>query len=332
MPRIRTIKPETASDEKLATVSRDARLTFVYLITQADDDGLILASPRQLLGSLFPHDADVTEARVVSWCEELAEIGCVRWRATRGGSPVLELVNWAEHQKIKHRAKPVISPTLLPYTDADSVARTHAGRAPDILPRPSGDPPEDVGRPSGGLREDGGTVSPTNQQPWTMDQLLTVDHGPATNSEVVDPAVGRHRSLVAAAANQGVDQLFGEAPLTRFRWDQAGTFALCEALAAEAMPLAFALRAVFTAASTKGTAEGEAPRSLKYYAPAVVRLWRDRQQREADQGVPTPQRLDVTKADRPGERQPTEAEIEAEMIRRIEAGEFLPPQLRELPA
>lgn len=272
MPRIRTIKPETPSDEALATVCRDARLTFVYLITQADDDGLVPASGRQLLGALFPHDHDVTEAMVTAWCDLLAAIGCVRWRMTRGGSPVLEIVNWHEHQKIKHRAKPVIALTLVPYTDADSVARPALSRPTDTL-RIS----------SGGSQEDGGSVSPTNLLPTTMDHGPKEDHGPWTNNDqVVDPANGHHRALLAAAANKGADALFGESPLPRFRWDQPGAFALCEALYAEAMPFAHAVPAVFDAARTSKTAEGAVPRSLKYYAPAVVRAWRGRQQQAVD--------------------------------------------------
>jgi hypothetical protein len=59
MPRIRTIKPELPADVKLASVSRDARLTFIYAITQSDDLGFIAGSPRQLMGALYPLDDDV---------------------------------------------------------------------------------------------------------------------------------------------------------------------------------------------------------------------------------------------------------------------------------
>lgn len=279
MPRIRTLKPETPSDEALATVSRDARLTFVYLITQADDDGLVLASPRQLLGALYPHDHDVTEAMVVAWCQELAGIGCVRWRRTRGGSPVLELVNWSEHQKIKHRAKPVIAQTLAPHTDADSVANAGEGDTPEPLPPSSGGPPEDLRR-----------LSPTNQQPWTMDQLQTVDHGPATSNQVVDPGSSRHRAMLAAAANKGASERFGDAPVPRYRWDQPGTFTLCEELAVAEVPFPFAVHALYTAAAEKGTAEGVPPRSLRYYVPVVIRLWSEHRQQQ-HQGDFAPERL-----------------------------------------
>ena len=108
-----------------------------------------------------------------------------------------------------------------------------------------------------------------------MDHGPTEDHGPATSNQVVDPENGTHRAQLAAAANRGADALLGEAPLPRFRWDQPGTFALCEALRGEAMPFAFARDAVFTATSSRTTEGGQAPRSLRYYVPIVVKLRRE---------------------------------------------------------
>lgn len=114
MPRIRTIKPEFASDRKLAGVSRGARLTFILLITQADDDGLVLGSPRQLLGQLYPHDDAVDLATLSRELRELVGIGLVRHRETVDGAAVVELVNWSKHQRIDHRGKSLILPTLRP--------------------------------------------------------------------------------------------------------------------------------------------------------------------------------------------------------------------------
>ena len=115
MARIRSIKPEFPADEKLATVSRDARLTFVLLMTQADDEGLILASPRQLLGLLYPFDDTVTPQMLRGWIDELvAAAERVRWRKTTGGAPVLELPNWKKHQKIDKPTPSKIRPLLAP--------------------------------------------------------------------------------------------------------------------------------------------------------------------------------------------------------------------------
>lgn len=120
MARIRTVKPELPADLKLARVSRDARLTFVYLITQADDFGLVPGSPRQLLGLLYPHEEDVTPGDLSRWIAELAVAGFVRRRETKDGAPVLELVNWQRHQRVDNRGRSALADSLAPLAAADT--------------------------------------------------------------------------------------------------------------------------------------------------------------------------------------------------------------------
>ena len=136
MPRIRTLKPELASDVKLARVSRDARYTFVLLITQADDEGLVAAAHRQLLGSLYPHDDDVTVPMLLAWVEELDTIGAVRWRSTTDGAPVLELVNWSKHQRVDNKGKSHLAANLEPFAESRGGSRRAAEvRRLDLGPR-----------------------------------------------------------------------------------------------------------------------------------------------------------------------------------------------------
>ncbi len=149
MPRIRTIKPEITTDEKLASVSRDSRLTFLFAISQADDDGLLPGNPRQLLAALFPVDDTVTDKILAYWLKELVDIGLCRWRATLQGARVLELVNWEKHQKIDHKGKSLLRPNL----------------------RDAGEEVESGSRES---REDVARVSRSDLGPRTL------DHGPRT--------------------------------------------------------------------------------------------------------------------------------------------------------
>jgi hypothetical protein len=135
MARIRTIKPEMAADRKLAGVSREARYTFVLLITQADDDGLVLGSPRQLLGQLYPHDEAVGLARLSRELRELVESGFVRWRETVDDAPVLEIINWSKHQRIDHKAKSLVLPMLKPVSREpreDHAKGSRESRAPTL--------------------------------------------------------------------------------------------------------------------------------------------------------------------------------------------------------
>jgi hypothetical protein len=117
VPRIRTIKPELPQDVKLASCSREARYTFVLLITQSDDEGLIPGAHRQLLGLLYPHDEDVTTAQLLVWVEELVTIGALRWRSTVDGAPILELTNWAKHQRVDNKGRSQLASFLVPLAE-----------------------------------------------------------------------------------------------------------------------------------------------------------------------------------------------------------------------
>lgn len=109
-PRIRTIKPEMWADEKIGSLSRDARLLFVGLITMADDDGRLRALPAAVIGHVFPYDDDVTLAKLAKWMRELEESGLVV-TYTAGDRPYAWLTGWAKHQKI-NRANPSELPPL----------------------------------------------------------------------------------------------------------------------------------------------------------------------------------------------------------------------------
>lgn len=143
MARIRTIKPELASDEKLASVSRAARLTFVLLMTQADDDGLLPGRARQLLGALYPHDEDIGATELHGWLSELEQIGVVRMRETFDGAPIVEITNWSKHQRVDHKAKSLILNNLKPFTEPSREPRESLAsderepRAPTLDLRPT---------------------------------------------------------------------------------------------------------------------------------------------------------------------------------------------------
>ena len=62
MPRIRTYKPEFWSSERLSRdLTRDQRMFYLGLITEADDAGRFLATARRLLGVIFPYEDDLDE-------------------------------------------------------------------------------------------------------------------------------------------------------------------------------------------------------------------------------------------------------------------------------
>lgn len=115
MPRIRTIKPEFPLSESMGRVSRDARLLFIMLWTQADDAGRMRASPMLLANTLMPYDSDAF-ARIPEWLAELSREKCIQVYEVEGNH-YLEVCKWKDHQRIDHP-----SPSKLPPFDL-SLAR-----------------------------------------------------------------------------------------------------------------------------------------------------------------------------------------------------------------
>lgn len=119
MARIRSIKPEITSDARLARLSRETRYHFVLLWTQADDAGCFRATPRLLLGQMYPHDRDIGEAKVDEMTAELAAAGFIDVRTTPDG-PIGKVRNWAKHQKIDRPSKSHLEPQ---FASASRVSR-----------------------------------------------------------------------------------------------------------------------------------------------------------------------------------------------------------------
>lgn len=148
MPRIRTIKPEFWQDEKLAPLAPIDRLVFLGLISNADDAGRLVDSPRLLNGLIFPDTDDD--------CQESINTLCVLKRVQRytsnSGQKLLQIVHWEIHQKVANPSK-------------------HCLPGP-----PEGDDPQTVNPPSLDSHEDLTQLSLDPQSP-------ILDHGPRTMEE-----------------------------------------------------------------------------------------------------------------------------------------------------
>ena len=90
MPKIRGIKPEFWTDEKVVEVSPIARLLFIGLWTYACDNGHIEDRPRQIKLRILPADAEDVDALL----GELKDVGLIERDAGWITIPTL-----TEHQK-----------------------------------------------------------------------------------------------------------------------------------------------------------------------------------------------------------------------------------------
>jgi hypothetical protein len=150
MARIRTVKPEFFSDEKLALASIPARYLFAGMLTEADDEGRLSASAKRLAGSLFPHDARIGPGRVTKWLKELEALNVVV-RYEVNSAQYLWIRTFEKHQRISHP-----TPSRLPAP-------------PEVLPNSSGPTLEVIGpelgtrnREQGKEQGTGNMIAPSN--------------------------------------------------------------------------------------------------------------------------------------------------------------------------
>ncbi len=107
MARIRSIKPSIWTDEKFISLSRDARLLVLGMISHADDEGRLFASIAKLAGDIFPAD-DLKPGLVRQWRDEIATTGLAVVYQVNGVEYAV-FPNWSKHQRI---SKP--QPSILP--------------------------------------------------------------------------------------------------------------------------------------------------------------------------------------------------------------------------
>lgn len=98
MARIRTIKPEFWTDEKIVELPFEARLFFVGLWNFADDNGRLWNEPIQLKMRIFPADA----VDVADLIDLLEASGLLFTYNDDQGRSVLEIAHFTDHQRISH--------------------------------------------------------------------------------------------------------------------------------------------------------------------------------------------------------------------------------------
>jgi len=174
--RIRTIKPEIWSSPQIMDLSRDARLLFIGLMTQADDEGRGLTDPRRLRAAIFPGDDDMAADRLVELLQELATQRLVELYATDDGIGLYALTGWRRNQKVDHPRPssypppPGFSPDPPARGTPDGAPREDSrtlanGRESSGKARAGSDRGSDRGSRSGSDRGSGGERAASRQLP-----------------------------------------------------------------------------------------------------------------------------------------------------------------------
>ena len=101
MARIRTIKPEFWSDEKVGLCSPTARLLFLGLLNFCDDYGNLVRAPRQLKAQIFPYDVLEVEPLLL---ELEAQRLAVEYMVD--GARYLNIPRFSKHQIVNRKSAP----------------------------------------------------------------------------------------------------------------------------------------------------------------------------------------------------------------------------------
>lgn len=104
MARSRIIKPEFWDDERLATVSMQARLTYIGLWNFCDDYGVTKASLLWLKSRLYPFDEKVLNKDLERWLIELCNLQRII-KFSVNGDDFYYLPNFLKHQVINRPSK-----------------------------------------------------------------------------------------------------------------------------------------------------------------------------------------------------------------------------------
>lgn len=103
--RIRTVKPEWLEDEKLCSLSDEARVLSIALIVMADDYGNGRGNERRIASQVWGYHPREGLARVSRACIELSEIGFVRFYEV-AGERYYHVTHWTRHQRVDKPGKP----------------------------------------------------------------------------------------------------------------------------------------------------------------------------------------------------------------------------------
>ncbi len=153
MARKRMIDPGIWQNEQLGTLPREARLLFIGMFSNADDEGRLKASAGYLKAIVFPYDDDLPIKRI----EELKQVIAAQslillYRAA--GQDYLWLPTWDRHQKIKN---PAPSQLPSPHEGTPSIEQPpdrSGGQNPGRLHTNGEALPEPSDSNGGGLPED----------------------------------------------------------------------------------------------------------------------------------------------------------------------------------
>lgn len=137
------IDPSIWQDEEFGSLSSNAKVLFIGLFSNADDEGRIRANPSYLKSTVFMYDEEVDVTLIPGIREEVIyKMKAVQFYEV-DGKEYIQLKNWDEYQKQhKDRVQPSTLPTpsndvsdnvgQMPTQDKLSKDKLVSGKSPEI--------------------------------------------------------------------------------------------------------------------------------------------------------------------------------------------------------
>jgi len=130
MARKRMIDPSIWSDESFGSLSSGAKILFIGLFSNADDEGRILANPAYLKATVFMYDTvtlDIIKTKRTEVIEKMSSV--ILYEVD--GKEYIQLSRWEEYQK---QQKDRIQPSKLPMlADAKQMLSKRVASAKQVL-------------------------------------------------------------------------------------------------------------------------------------------------------------------------------------------------------
>ena len=101
MPRIRSLKPEHKHHRKIGPLTDRQYRLWVGLVTEADDQGRVVADPEQLRALVFGYQPRMRGPDVQAALEQLAATGLIRLYRMKS-TQYADLPSWHDHQYVSH--------------------------------------------------------------------------------------------------------------------------------------------------------------------------------------------------------------------------------------
>lgn len=129
--RIRSVKPEWLEDERVASLSSDARVLSIALLLLADDHGRGRGHPNYIAAHVFANSQEslATASRAI---RELVASGFVDLYTVRGQS-YFAIRNWTKHQRVDKPGAPRVPPPEEAETPRETTIRETLANVPVAL-------------------------------------------------------------------------------------------------------------------------------------------------------------------------------------------------------